>query len=181
MRIAIILYCLSSAIINVSAAENVAPGKYLCVVSDAVGLLTNASTHQRYGGAIALPPERQKFFITIEEAKPLVSKESYQNYCFGDDAIEALKALRRGQPENTPGSHTFSSLDNYFQVCQARYVLKFSGELSKIETDKYSDNTNLFHDRFTSFWITIDQKFLWNFDNSTGDHYMAEGMCEKIN
>ena len=120
----------------------------------------------------------QKFFITIEEAKPLVSD---QNYCFGDDAIEALKALRRGQPENTPGSHTFSSLDNYFQVCQARYVLKFSGELSKIETDKYSDNTNLFHDRFTSFWITIDQKFLWNFDNSTGDHYMAEGMCEKIN
>ena len=55
MRIAIILYCLLSAIINVSAAENVNPGKYLCVVSDAVGLLTNASTHQRYGGAIALP------------------------------------------------------------------------------------------------------------------------------
>jgi hypothetical protein len=58
MRIAIILYCLS-AIINVSAAENVTPGKYLCVVSDAVGLQTNASTHQRYGGAITLPPERQ--------------------------------------------------------------------------------------------------------------------------
>ena len=105
---------------NVSAAENVTPGKYLCVVSDAVGLLTNAS-NQRYGGAIALPPARQKFFITIEEAKPLVSD---QNYCFGDDAIEALKAIRRGQPENIPGSHTFSSLDNYFQVCQARYVLK---------------------------------------------------------
>ena len=31
MRIAIILYCLLSAIINVSAAENVTPGKYLCV------------------------------------------------------------------------------------------------------------------------------------------------------
>jgi hypothetical protein len=58
MRIAIILYCLLSAIINVSAAENVTPGKYLCVVSDAVGLQTNASTHQRYGGAITLPPER---------------------------------------------------------------------------------------------------------------------------
>ena len=38
MRIAIILYCLLSAIINVSAAENVTPGKYFCVVSDAVGL-----------------------------------------------------------------------------------------------------------------------------------------------
>ena len=35
MRIAIILYCLLSAIINVSAAENVTPGKYFCVVSDA--------------------------------------------------------------------------------------------------------------------------------------------------
>ena len=33
MRIAIILYCLLSAIINVSAAENVTPGKYFCVVS----------------------------------------------------------------------------------------------------------------------------------------------------
>ena len=32
MRIAIILYCLLSAIINVLAAENVTPGKYLCVV-----------------------------------------------------------------------------------------------------------------------------------------------------
>jgi hypothetical protein len=42
MRIAIILYCLLSAIINVSAAENVTPGKYFCVVSDAVGLETNA-------------------------------------------------------------------------------------------------------------------------------------------
>jgi hypothetical protein len=92
MRIAIILYCLLSAIINVLAAENVTPGKYLCVVSDAVGLQTNASTHQRYGGAITLPSERQKFFITIEEVKPLVSEESYQNYCFGDDAIQALKA-----------------------------------------------------------------------------------------
>ena len=58
MRIAIILYCLLSAITNVSAAENVTPGKYLCVVSDAVGLLTNASTYQRYGGAIALPPSQ---------------------------------------------------------------------------------------------------------------------------
>jgi hypothetical protein len=184
MRIAIILYCLLSAIIDVSAAENVTPGKYFCVVSDAVGLQTNASTHQRYGGAIDLPPERQKFFITIEETKPLVSEELYQNYCFGDDAIQALKGLRLGQPVNVldikTGGHTFLSLDEYFRACQARYVLKFSGELSKIETDKYSDNTNLFHDRFTRFWITIDQKFLWHFDNSSGDHhYMAEGVCEK--
>ena len=41
MRIAIILYCLLSAIINVSAAENVTPGKCFCL-SDAVGLETNA-------------------------------------------------------------------------------------------------------------------------------------------
>ena len=40
MRIAIILYCLLSATINVPAAENVTPGKYFCVVSDAVGLET---------------------------------------------------------------------------------------------------------------------------------------------
>ena len=40
MRIAIILYCLLSAIINVPAAENVTPGKYFCVVSDAVDLET---------------------------------------------------------------------------------------------------------------------------------------------
>ena len=93
MRIAIILYCLLSAIINVSAAENVTPGKYLCVVSDAVGLQTNASTHQRYGGAITLPSERQKFFITIEEVKPLVSEKSYQNYCFGDDAFRHACAM----------------------------------------------------------------------------------------
>ena len=86
MRIAIILYCLLSAIINVSAAENVTPGKYFCVVSDAVGLQTNASTHQRYGGAIDLPPERQKFFITIEETKPLVSEELAVN-------LKAAKAL----------------------------------------------------------------------------------------
>ena len=117
------------AIINVSAAENVTPGKYFCVASDAVGLQTNA-THQEYGGAIALPPERLKFFITIEETKPLVLEELYQNYCFGDDAIQALKGLRLGQPVNVldikTGGHTFLSLDEYFRVCQARYVLKFS-------------------------------------------------------
>ena len=100
MRIAIILYCLSSAIINVSAAENVAPGKYLCVVSDAVGLQTNASTHQRYGGAITLPPERQKFFITIGEAKPLVSEEVYQKIrtqFLSLDRPRAEATLERGQ------------------------------------------------------------------------------------
>jgi hypothetical protein len=100
-------------------------------------------------------PERQKFSITIEETKPLVSDELYQNYCFGDDAIQALKGLQLGQPVNVldikTGGHTFLSLDEYFRVCQARYVLKFSGEPSKIETDKYSDNTNRFHDQFTCF------------------------------
>src|ERR1700730_11814035 len=100
MRIAIILYCLLSAIINVSAAENVTPGKYLCVVSDAVGLQTNASTHQRYGGAIALPPERQKFFITIEETKPLLSEEVYQKIrtqFLSLDRPRAEATLERGQ------------------------------------------------------------------------------------
>ena len=152
-------------------------------MSDAVGLQTNASTHQRYGGAIDLPPERQKFFITIEETKPLVSEELYQNYCFGDDAIQALKGLRLGQPVNVldikTGGHTLFELGRIFSSLPSALCLEIQRELSKIETDKYSDNTNLFHDQFTRFWITIDQKFLWHFDNSSGDHYMAEGVCEK--
>jgi hypothetical protein len=162
------------------------PGKYSCAVLGTVGVQTNEKTQERFRGVIQASPERQKFFITIEEVKPAWSDKKHQtDYCFGKEAINNLKAIRRGQQQL---GLQLSDEFMYFQTCLARYVVKFSGELGKVETDKYSDNTNLFRDTFTRFWIYgVDQKdfhFLWNYDIPHGwavDHFMADGMCEKIN
>src|SRR5262245_37627911 len=163
------------------------PGKYSCAVLGTVGVQTNEKTQERSRGVIQASPERQKFFITIEEVKPAWSDKKHQtNYCFGKEAINSLKAIRGGHKGLQ--FNEFADEFRYFQTCLSRYVVKFSGELGKVETDKYSEDTNLFRDYFTRFWIYgVDQKdfhFLWNYDIShrwAVDHFMADGMCEKIN
>jgi hypothetical protein len=78
---------------------------------------------ERSRGVIQASPERQKFFITIEEVKPTWSDKKHQtDYCFGKEAINSLKAIRRGHKGYQ--FNEFPDEFSYFQTCLARYVVK---------------------------------------------------------
>jgi hypothetical protein len=150
-------------------------GKYFCFIGNSVGLQTNSQTSNRYAGKITYPENLKKFFVTIEENKQLP-----EDWCFGSSALDDLKKLRRGETPDRTSKTYFLNDGSFYNVCQARYTLKISGGPS-VPLTYFASNTNLFRDHFSQFWITKDLSYVWYADNSSGDHYLTEGKCEKIN
>jgi len=70
-------------------------GKYSCSVDNIVGLQTNSQIGTRSAGRIDADAQ-QRFFVTIEENKQLP-----EDWCFGADALDDLKKLRRGEKPST--------------------------------------------------------------------------------
>jgi hypothetical protein len=150
------------------------PGKYFCYISNMVGLQTNSQTKQRYAGKINLSDGNEKFFITIEKNEQLP-----EDRCFSPSALDDLKKLRRGETPGKDSETYFLYRSLYFHTCEARFKLTTSGD--PIPASYYAMNTHVFTDGFSQFWLTSNLSYVWNFNNSGGDHYLAEGRCEKIN
>lgn len=136
---------------------------------------TNSQTKNRYAGKIAYPENEKKFFVSIEENKQLA-----EDHCFGASALDDLKKLRRGETPDRTSKTYFLNDGSFYNACQARYTLKVSGGPMGDQT-YYSSETYIFRDHFSQFWITNDLSYTWYAHNFSGDHYLTEGRCEKIN
>ncbi|MHC2373358.1 hypothetical protein ACVIQT_008006 [Bradyrhizobium diazoefficiens] len=170
--VSVLIYALPAAS---QQSKSPAVGKYFCFVGNAVGLQTNSQTNNRYAGKIAYPENEKKFFVSIEENKQLA-----EDHCFSASALDDLKKLRRGETPDRSSKTYFLDNGSFYDACQARYTLKLSGSTMGSQT-YYSSGTNIFRDHFSQFWFTNDLSYTWYAQNFSGDHYLTEGRCEKIN
>jgi hypothetical protein len=150
-------------------------GKYFCYIGSSVGLQTNSQTGNRYAGKITYPENETKFFVTIEE-----NNQPTEDWCFGSSALDDLKKIRRGEKIDSTSKTYFLNDGTFYDVCLARYKLKISGGPLGHPT-YFASAPHVFRDLFSQFWISNDLSYVWYADNSSGDHYLTEGKCEKIN
>ena len=147
-------------------------GKYSCSIANIVGLQTNSQTGTRFADRTDTDP--QKFFVTIEENKQLP-----EDRCFGADALDDLKKLRRGEKPDANSKTQFQDPLMFFTACQAQFRLSTNG--SPIDSLYHSDNLNIFRDEFSQFWIKNGLSYIWQFHDLKGNAYVAEGKCEETN
>jgi hypothetical protein len=172
LTLAGVMSCTSLALCEDSNSPSV--GKYFCYIGNSVGLQTNSQTGNRYTGKITYPENEKKFFATIE-----ANKQLGEDWCFSSSALDDLRKLRRGETPDRTSKTFFLSDRVFFNACQARYILTISGGPIK-RPAYFSERTNVFSDGTSQFWISNDLSYVWNVDNSGGDHYLNEGKCEKI-
>ena len=155
---------------SIAFGQDPTPGKYSCSIANIVGLPTDSQTGSRNAGSIA--ERQQTFFVTIED-----NKQQPEDWCFGAEALDNLKKLRRGEKPDAK-SKTFLEPWMFFTACQARFRLSTNG--GPVDGLYHSDNLAIFRDEFSQFWLRNGLNYIWQFVDLKANAYLAEGRCQKV-
>jgi hypothetical protein len=137
-------------------------GTYACVTQRLVGHQTSEPDKVRRSGQIRPPTDR--FLVTIEKIK----RESSE-IC---DPTQPFTSLNKA-----PRTY------EWWWECDSKNKATFSKGKSPAITDNFrSDAMNVFLDELgvSSFWVTGKGEYRLVYDNFGGDHYLEEGVCQRM-
>jgi hypothetical protein len=155
IRIAALTLALSSPAAMAQQARNLEYGTYACVVQRLVGHQTSESDKVRRSGPLRPPTDR--FLVTIE------------------------KIERKPETCEPPSPYTKPRTYGWWWECDASNQAVLSRD--KAIGPFRSDGMNIFLspiEGISSFWFRINGTYRLVFDNLDGDHYLEEGVCQRM-
>jgi hypothetical protein len=158
-------------------------GTYVCLTDRTVGI-QEQDVGKVYEGAIKLPPELEKFFITIRKIKSADPRTwSYRdddgwtihspNYCFSEEHLKEL------QDSWESAKRTRVELNFFWQRCLAIAQLRIGNGPSNFSSanGRYYTHDNMFDHTFMIFTGTLN--FVYNYDIG-GSYYVSTGRCAPV-
>jgi hypothetical protein len=185
MRLTALLLVIAFSIQSASADQlDSRYGKYLCITDRSVGFQTPENGGARFAGSIRMPPEQQKFFVTLRKVQKVARNEpQYQHgllrhspeRCFSQEGMDAIEKRWEAGGDDSKGI----GLREYALWCLAVDSLEVSaGEFPQYF---YSLDQGTFIRNGQPDLIQFGVKtFMWMITDLLGNHYMLEGRCELI-
>jgi hypothetical protein len=161
-------------------------GTYVCVTDRAVGFQGGSTSNgkERFAGNIRLPPEYQRFFVTLRKIA-LADHFTVDGWlahppgqCFSDQVMKRLQGEWENNG-NSVGHYEYPDIRNFQQQCLATSEVQIKAGATK--WSYYGIGNNIFTNELADrFWIYSNGGFVWHHTNDNHDQYLLEGRCDLV-